>query len=198
MWGMIVSADHTLYQMVWEENSDHFSFTPIMENVLYASNNLVVQEDGSLWGLDDNTPLVPTKYSVETDSTHPPIKLMEDVSYVTAGQFYSIVVLKDESMWLLPNQDLIASNPDQKYVPEKLMDHATKPQIEIERIDPQGNRLADFPTMLSSQEEAAPKNTEANEINPSAFLGVAVVLIIAAAVVCVLLLKLRRIHRWNK
>lgn len=194
----VLSADHTLYQMVWEENSDHFSFTPIMENVLYASNNLVVQEDGSLWGLDDNTPLVPTKYSVETDSTHPPIKLMEDVSYVTAGQFYSIVVLKDESMWLLPNQDLIASNPDQKYVPEKLMDHAPIPQIEIERIDPQGNRLADFPTMLSSQEEAAPKNTEANEINPSAFLGVAVVLIIAAAVVCVLLLKLRRIHRLNK
>ena len=63
---------------------------------------------------------------------------MEDVSYVTAGQFYSIVVLKDESMWLLPNQDLIASNPDQKYVPEKLMDHATKPQIEIERISRKG------------------------------------------------------------
>lgn len=139
-----LSTDHTLYQMVWEENSDHFSFTPIMENVLYASNNLVIQEDGSLWGLDDNTPLVPTKYFQEADSTHTPIMLMENVSYVTAGPFYSIVVLKDESMWLLPNQDLITSNPDQKSEPEKLMDHAPIPQIEIEQIDPQENRLANF------------------------------------------------------
>ena len=179
----VLSMDHTLYQMTWPENSDHFSFIPIMGNVLYASDNLVIQEDNSLWGLNDNIPIVPSNYSQERKNTHTPVKLMENVSYVSAGPYYSIVILKDKSMWLLPNQNLITSDPDHKYKPQKLVDFAPTPQIEIEQIYTQRNPTADFRKNLPTDTATFPNNTKANEINNLSFIGASVALIIVVVTI---------------
>ena len=169
--------------MTWPENSDHFSFIPIMGNVLYASDNLVIQEDNSLWGLNDNIPIVPSNYSQERKNTHTPVKLMENVSYVSAGPYYSIVILKDKSMWLLPNQNLITSDPDHKYKPQKLVDFAPTPQIEIEQIYTQRNPTADFRKNLPTDTATFPNNTKANEINNLSFIGASVALIIVVVTI---------------
>lgn len=188
----VLSADHTLYKMGWEENTDRFSLTPIMESVLYASKNLVILEDGSLWCLDENAPLVPAEYVSVAADAHTPVMLMEEVSYVTVGPFYSIVILQDESMWLLPNQDLISSNPEGAYEPLKLMDHAPLPQIEPEQIDPQGNRAADFPSGSSNQGEYPLEVSGPTAAECLSSSGAAAALLTATAIVCVALVQLRR------
>lgn len=188
----VLTENRTLCKIKYEEESNKFTFTPVMENVIYASDNLAIQNDGSLWGLDNNIPLVPaTEFqSTESDSTQVPAQLMENVSFVTTGSFYSIAIMKDESMWLLPNRELIAADNEYTKEPQKLMDHAPLPQIPIEQINRQNNRGSDFPAGLPNQAGISSEITESGKTGRMSFSGKSAALLAAAAIACIMLARI--------
>ena len=161
---------------------------------MYASDNLAIQNDGSLWGLDNNIPLVPITdfQSSESDGIQGSTLLMKNVSFVTTGPFYSIAIMKDESMWLLPNRDLIATDNEYTKEPQMLMDHAPLPQIPIEQMNRQGNRGADFPAGLPNQAEASSVIAESGETDHLNFLGKIAALFAAVAIACIMLMRIRK------
>ncbi|KAF5053972.1 Regulator of chromosome condensation (RCC1) repeat protein [anaerobic digester metagenome] len=190
----VLTANHTLCKIKYEEKSNKFTFTPVMENAMYASDNLAIQNDGSLWGLDNNIPLVPTTdfQSSESDGTQGPALLMKNVSFVTTGPFYSIAIMKDESMWLLPNRDLIAADNEYTKGPQKLMDHAPLPQIPIEPMNRQDDRAADFPAGFPNQAGTSSEITESGETDQLNFSGKTAALFAAAAIACIMLVRIRK------
>lgn len=190
----VLTENHTLCEIKYEEESNKFTFTPVMENAMYASNNLVIQNDGSLWGLDNNIPLVPTTdfQSSESDSTQVPALLIKNVSFVTTGPFYSIAIMKDKSMWLLPNRELIAANNEYTKEPQKLMDHAPLPQIPIEQMNRQDDRAADFPAGLPNQAGISSEITESGKTGQLNFSAKTAALLVAAAIACIMLVRIRK------
>jgi len=105
------------------------SLTPIkiMDNIVSVSagrgvytHSLAIKKDGGLWAWGSN------QYGQLGDGTNEdkllPIKVMDDIISVAAGNEYSLAIKKDDSLWAWGNGNLGNGTREKSNIPIKIMD----------------------------------------------------------------------------